>query len=299
MARECRRPAVTAVHSFEDCSLWQFEAAKHLGRACIYDMPIGYYPAWESLQIELARKYVDWLPAGGLASSRYVRPNQKHQEMELADLVLAPTSFVERTIHEFLPGKRVERAAYGVDLDFWSPSEERAQNRPLTFLYAGQISLRKGMPLLLAAWEKAALGDARLELVGIWQLAEARRGSLPKGVSVVPPCSREELRERYRGADVFVFPSYFEGFGLVLLEAMACGLPAIASDATAGPDVLSEAMGRVIPRGELEPLVEALRWFAGHRERLPAMSVAARREAERRTWEDYRRSVTHAVTPFV
>ena len=45
MARECRRDSVTAVHSYEDCSLTQFERAKQLGKACIYDMPIGYFPA--------------------------------------------------------------------------------------------------------------------------------------------------------------------------------------------------------------------------------------------------------------
>ena len=53
MRRECRRPTVTAVHSYEDCSLWQYEEAKRLGKACVYDMPIGYYPAWEQTQAEL------------------------------------------------------------------------------------------------------------------------------------------------------------------------------------------------------------------------------------------------------
>jgi len=55
----------------------------------------------------------------------------------------------------------------------------------------------------------------------MWQLAESRRVALPRGVNWRPACSREALRDRYRAADVFVFPSFFEGFGLVLLEAMA------------------------------------------------------------------------------
>src|SRR5581483_702042 len=46
MAREARRTSVSAVHAYEDCSLWQFEEAKRWGKACIYDMPIGYYAAW-------------------------------------------------------------------------------------------------------------------------------------------------------------------------------------------------------------------------------------------------------------
>jgi starch synthase len=299
MQRECGRPAVTAVHAYEDCSASQFEAARRMGKACLYDMPTGYYPAWEETQSELARKYTAWLPEGGLPSNRYARPAQKRREMELADLVLVPCSFVERTIRAFHPHKKLARAAYGVDVEFWRPAAQRAEGGSLRFVYAGQLSLQKGIPVLLSAWEAAALQDAELELVGAWRLAESKRVVLPRGVRWSPPCARNALRERYRAADVFVFPSFFEGFGLVLLEAMACGLPAIASEASAGPDVLTEACGRVVPTGNVDALVESFRWFDRHRGRLPEMRRAARERAESFTWENYRRSVTAAVAPFV
>ena len=219
MTHECRRPAVTAVHAYEDCSLLQFQEAKRLGKACLYDMPIGYYPAWQQAQSELARKYGEWLPAGGLPSDRYARPEQKRDEMALADLVLVPGSFVESTIRTFHPEKKVVRASYGVDCDYWhSPSRVR-NDGPLRFIYAGQLSLRKGIPVLLAAWRKAALRDAELELVGSWHLAESKR-LMPSGVVLLPPLSREALRERYCAADVFVFASFFEGLSLALLEAV-------------------------------------------------------------------------------
>ena len=111
MRRECRRRSVTAVHSYEDCSARQFEEAKRLGKACIYDLPIGFYPAWMQTQQELAKKYADWLPASGLTSSRFARPRQKLHEMELADLVLVPSSFVEGTVRAHAPEKRVARAS--------------------------------------------------------------------------------------------------------------------------------------------------------------------------------------------
>jgi glycosyltransferase involved in cell wall biosynthesis len=299
MRTECRRVKVRAVHSYEDCSLWQFQEAKRLGKACIYDMPIGYYPAWEHTQAELARKFADWLPTGGAPSSRYVRPQQKRQEMELADLVMVPGSFVAETIRKFHPSKALASTPYGVDLSFWRPGERDQGSEVLRFIYAGQTSLRKGIPLLLQAWEKAALRSAELHLVGSWYLSDYKKASLPRGVFQVPACSPDSLREHYQQADVFVFPSYFEGFGLVLLEAMACGLPAIASAATAGVDVLTEASGRVLPVGDLDALVDSLRWFSQNRDRLPAMRREARQQAEQFTWERYRRAVKEATTQFV
>lgn len=299
MRRECQRPSVTALHAYEDCARDQFEEAKRLGKACIYDMPIGFYPAWEQIAKALAMRYSDWLPEGGLPASAFVRPDQKLREMELADLVLAPSSYVERTVRERHPHKPVARAAYGVDRDFWCPQGGPREERVLRFLYAGQLSLRKGIPFLLEAWKSAGLQSAELDLVGLWQLSENKRAALPAGVRLWPPCSRESLRERYRASDVFLFPSFFEGFGLVLLEAMACGLPAIASDATAGPDVLAEDCGITFPAGDLEAFVEGLRWFGRHRDNLAAMARAARSRADEMTWEGYRRSVSQAVAPFV
>jgi glycosyltransferase involved in cell wall biosynthesis len=299
MARECRRAAVTAVHAYEDCSLRQFAEAKRLGKACIYDLPIGYYPAWEQTQKELACKYVDWLPPDGLPSSHHVRPQQKCEEMRLADLVLVPGTFVEKTVRAFHPDKIVAHAAYGVDLEFWNPPIEKVESRSLRFLYAGQLSLRKGIPLLLDAWRRADLGDAELHLVGTWGLAATKRSEWPPGVTWSSPCSSGELLERYRAADVFVFPSFFEGRALVLGEALACGLPVIASLASGAEDFIDERCGRLVATGSLEELVEAFRWFEHNRDKLPLMRREARARAEQCTWEEYRQAVVEAVSPIV
>jgi glycosyltransferase involved in cell wall biosynthesis len=318
MARGCRRRGVTAVHSYEDCSLWQFEEAKRVGKACVYDMPIGYYPWWDDKQKGLAKTHADWIPAGGVPSSRYVRPGQKIQEMELADVVLVACGFVENTIREFWPDKRIAVAPYGVDAKFWSPGGETGEGRPesgdrreaenllpatsnsqlaapLRFIYAGQNSIRKGIPVLIEAWEKAQLCDAELILVGSWQLADSKLKQLPRGVRVIGPVGAERLREHYRESDVFLFPSFFEGFGLVILEAMACGLPVVATECSAGPDVLDDSCGRLVESGNVEQLVEALKWFGLNRDKVPDMGRAARKRAESFTWAKYRTAVSEAV----
>jgi glycosyltransferase involved in cell wall biosynthesis len=295
MSRECQRSRVTAVHAYEDCSLLQFIQAKHLGKACIYDMPIGYYPAWENTQAELARNYADWVPAGGLRSSCYVRPEQKRQEMNLADLVMAPSRFVANTIHEFHPDKRVEIAPYGTHFAAGSWPVKCVPDGVITFLFVGQCSLRKGVPILLDAWRAAGLEHARLQLVGSWQLAEVKQKSLPPRTEWIDPVSRDRLREYYERADIFVLPTYFEGQALVVGEALSSGLPVLTTPASGAEDLIDDTCGRLMPTGNFDVLVESLRWFDRNRDRLPALSQAARAQAGRYTWEHYRRRVSEAV----
>jgi len=299
MARECHRSTVTAVHAYEDCSLWQFIEAKRLGKACIYDLPTCYYPAWETIQAELSRKYSDWMPSNGSPAAHELRLEQKRKEMELADLTLVASRYVEGTVREFYPHKDIARTPYGVDVEFWTPAPTRKQSGPLRFIYAGHVSVRKGMALLIEAWSKAGLRDAELTLVGSWGLADSKLRSLPASIRWVPPCSSQALRDRYRESDVFVFPSYSDGFGLVLLEAMACGLPAIASEASIGPEIVTARCGFITMPGDLDRMVELLRWFDQHRDELPAMGREARAQAARSTWSNYRSLVMEAASKLV
>jgi alpha-maltose-1-phosphate synthase len=299
MARECRRSTVRAVHAYEDCSLWQFMEAKRLGKACIYDMPICYYAAWDKTQSELLRKYPDWLPHKWSPTAHDRRRlEQKRQEMALADLTLVPSRYVEATIREFYPDKEIALAPYGVNDEFWTPGSTN-KSGPLRFIFVGQVSLRKGVPLLIEAWSKAELRNAELVLVGSWMLADSKLRSLPPGIKWFPPCSSEELRDRYRESHVFVFPSFAEGLALVLLEAMACGLPVIASEPSGASEVITAGCGFVTSPGNLDSLVELLRWFHRYRDELPAMSREARSQAARCTWSKYRSLVTGAVSTLV
>ncbi|MBF0154302.1 MAG: glycosyltransferase family 4 protein [Magnetococcales bacterium] len=284
-----------AVHSYEDCALGGFQAARAQGKLCLYDMPIGYYPAWEEMARRLYTDYADWIPAGGMPQNHFVRPDQKRQEMALADAVFTATSFAKRTIQQYA-AKKVFVVPYGVDTQQWQPKVENMQiGRPLRFVYAGHLSIRKGTPLLLQAWERANLADAELVLVGSWAIADAWKKKLPAGVHYLGHLAAEGLRTAFQSADIFVFPSFFEGFGLVVTEAMACGLPALCSDATCGPDILDDTCGRIFPSGDLDGLIAQLTWFAHHREQIAEMGRMARLRAEFYSWEKYRKTLQEAV----
>lgn len=291
MSEECRDARVAAVHSFEDCSVEQFREAKRLGKACIYDMPTCHWKFWESQHRLLCARYADWIRSEDAVFALNASREQKNEEIRLADLVLASSTFVKRTLEE-AGGKNIRVCRYGVDVGFWCPAETEDEelkrqrdektaesarqvvsttNRrkdqetkserddKVRFIYAGQCSLRKGIPFILEVWEKAGLGDAELVLVGSWQLAADRLQKLPAGVRFVGPVGSEKLRELYRQSDVFLFPSFADGFGLVMLEALATGLHVIASDSSGGPDLASLPAVTVLPVGNEDVWIEALR----------------------------------------
>lgn len=132
--------------------------------------------------------------------------------------------------------------------------------------------------------------------MGRWDLADEVRKLIVGNIYHLPPVAPSELRDCYRASDVFVFPSFFEGFGLVLLEAMACGLPFIATEASgAGPDLAGPQIGEVIPTGNVDALVEALNKMSKRRHELPTMSLAVRNKACQCTWAKYRQAVSDAV----
>ncbi len=296
MRRHVSDANVRAVHAYEDCSLESFEEARRRGKPRIYDMPIGYYPAWVETQQRLLETYCDWVAPGQASGCTHVRRDQKEKEMQLADIVLAPSTFVADTIHRFID-KRVFVTPFGIDTDRWRPGpEQQTADRPLRVLFVGHISIRKGAPVLFEAWRRAALGkESRLEMVGSWHLSEASKQRLPSGVEWLGHRTVDELRQHYHRADLFVFPSFFEGFSLAIGEALGSGLPVLVTEASGAADIIDETCGRVVRSGDVDELVEQLRFFHGNRDLLAGMRRAARAKAESLTWPRYRKLVAEAV----
>jgi len=106
---------------------------------------------------------------------------------------------------------------------------------------------------------------------------------------VVGEVRQHEVAEHYRQADAFVFPSLCDGFGIVMLEAMACGLPVVATPNCGGPDLIEEGRsGFVVPIRDVQALADRITWLIAHRRDLPEMGAAGRaRVAAQFTLEQY------------
>ena len=121
------------------------------------------------------------------------------------------------------------------------------------------------------------------------------RGETGSAVIWAGAVSDRNLKWLYENARLFVFPSYYEGFGIPPLEAMACGCPVIASDAAAIPEVCGDAAVYFNPY-DVEAMAAALRWVAGDDALRNRLISAGRQRAEIFSWARSARCLLDAVT---
>ncbi len=222
-------------------------------------------------------------------------------ETGMAEHWIAASSFTRETLIESgVPPERIHVVPYGADLERFRPCPARRENRGprrrLRLLFVGTINQRKGIKYLLDALK--ALPSDRLELVVCGRvvddlkLFEGFRGR----VEVRPSVSADALLEAYQASDLFVFPSLAEGFGHVLLEAMACGLPVVSTTRTAASDLIRPGVeGFIVKPGSSTEIAACIEEFLLHPEWLTEMGVAARRRSEEFTWARFRAGIGDVV----
>ena len=277
----------SAVIGFDTSSWALAKRSEELGKPFFLDQSISHPLANQIIMQEVARAYPNWQSTIEMRLPELLTCEE--QEYRLATRIVAASSFTKKTlVAHGVSAEKIVVNPYGVDLQLFHPPEKKSEGRPLRFIFLGAVSARKGVPLLLDAWQKVAAKEAELWLVG--PITNRERALIPAlpGLKVLGQYPRRELPELLRQCDVLVFPSYCEGFALVLLEALASGMPIITTDATAGPDLITDGLeGRIIPTGDLDALCETMEQFVRQPDKAHSMSGAARRCAERFSWDSY------------
>jgi glycosyltransferase involved in cell wall biosynthesis len=132
-----------------------------------------------------------------------------------------------------------------VNHDFFKPLY-RGPNKTFTFLTVADLEIYKGIDLLLDAFAilQRSYANTKLIIAGSGKMDELLKKktddlNLNNHVVFLGQLSKEQVRENMQMADVFVLPSRFEAFGVVIIEAMACGLPVIATKSGGPEDIIS------------------------------------------------------------
>jgi glycosyltransferase involved in cell wall biosynthesis len=180
---------------------------------------------------------------------------------ERADLVAPVSHELAGHLRALAPTARIEVLPNVVDTAVFSPDGREPRHDPPRLLTVGALAQKKGHIHLLEAM--ARLPDARLELVGDGELREelqaaAQRLGVADRVELAGALPKERVAGLMRESDLFVLPSLNETFGCVLIEAMASGLPSVASRTGGVPEVLDEQAGELVEPADPEALADAI-----------------------------------------
>jgi alpha-maltose-1-phosphate synthase len=220
------------------------------------------------------------------------------------DVVVVPSHFVKRSfVEQGVPPDKVSVCPYGVDLSLFAPQPK--EDDRFRALFVGAYSLRKGIgDLFDAVRPLVTAGRCQLWLVG-HTTADGRR-LLARNADIAidkGPQPRSSLGWYYSQGSVLVLPSIEEGMALVLAQAMACGVPVIASAHTGAEDLLQDGVeGFIVPARDPGAIRMRLEWMLDNPRERAAMGAAARRRVRdlggwrtfaRASHEVYARATAH------
>lgn len=277
---------VSQMYSYEDGALATFKAAKQHNLQTLYELPIGYWRAAQQIMGEEAQLKPEW--ANTILSTRNSPKKlaRKDEELALADKIIVASQFTADTLKlSAVYDKEIIIIPYG------SPQPVKQANfkrhKKLKVLFVGGLSQRKGLSYLLDA---AQLLNDKIELTVIGSRITkcAPLDAALQQYRYIPSLPHQEILKEMDQHDVFVFPSLFEGFGLVILEAMARGIPVITTAHTAGPDVITDGEdGYIVPIRSAEAIAEKLELLANNRDLLDQLKTAALAKARLFSWAKY------------
>jgi starch synthase len=327
--------AVKLVYAYEDAALQSFRAAAERGFPRVYDLPIGYWRVGQRIFAEEAEREPEW--ASTLTGTRDTAEKlaRKDEELQLAQRVVVASTFTKKTlVGDPLPqgkedigrgwlgnqggrpyAKRQVRAEHPKPLrmqlnakidiiPYGAPPavspEVRKSAGPLKVLFAGSLGQRKGLSYLLKAVEMLK-NSVELTLLGRKAAPDCRPlETATHRYRWVPTLNHAGVLREMHNHDLLVFPSLFEGFGLVILEAMAQGTPVITTEHTCGPDIVENGIdGFVLPIRSAEAIASKLDLLSSDRDYLMAMKIAARRKAELHPWKIYRQRLVEMAREVI
>ncbi len=292
----------TGIYGYEYSALASFQEAERRGIGRIYEVPSPEHDFVENL----IQREMEQFPELNDGRRKYFlarqerRTKRRRQEWTLADVVIANSTFT-----------RDSYAAAGLDVSnvrvvpLGAPpvGQERieggcSERDLLRVLWAGSFSVRKGAHYLLSAWKQITRENvATLDIYGAMLLPERLLRGLPASIRFFSTIPHVELFAQYQKADVLVFPTLCDGFGMVVTEAFAHGLPVITTRRAGAADLVRHGEnGLIVPPGDADALAQALEWCIGHRTELAAMGHAASETAARWQWHDYRQALVDNVT---
>lgn len=286
-----------AIYGFGNNKL--YIEARRRGIRRIYDLLFPHHRVYRHI-LEAERELKpEWAPTlTGLHDSAEDLAC-KDLDLELAEVIIVASKFTAEGLKSF-PGTltpRIFTIPYGAPPAGPARLPTRAQD-PLRVLYVGKLSQQKGIGYLFEAVELLSRNKINYSLTVLGRPPVATQ-ELDRALArcrCIDSAPHARVLELMREHDVLVFPTLFDGFGLVILEAMSQGTVVIATPNCAAPEIFDTGHeGFIVPIRSPEAIARCLTELAEDRDLLANMSERARLKAISHEWAGYRRGIVNAV----
>ncbi len=269
--------------------------ARALGLTTVYEFPSAHYQYGKRILEEEKNLHPEWEDSFAQLNLPRYYEERLLKEPELADHVIVSSSFSKKTMeYAGLPEKKIVIIPLGAQLNLINSDINIKRRHPLKILYVGRISQAKGIEYLLAALKKLPTNSVNLTLIGHVEGSGKALERYKSQYKILKPRDQESLFNIYKDYDVLVHPSIFEGFGLVILEALAAGLPVITTPNTVGPDVIDDGKnGYIVPIRNSRAIAKAIESLLDKSDdEFIGMKHSARQVAINYDWNCYASKVT-------
>jgi glycosyltransferase involved in cell wall biosynthesis len=274
-----------------------FEAVRRKGGRAVLNYPIahnGYQARFYAEEAALQPHYAAALPRMHELPREY--SERLETECRLADCILVGSSFArDAFVAMGYDMRKIAVAPYGVDTELFAPAAVTREDGLFRVLFVGQIGQRKGVSYLFEAYRSFRRPDSELHVVGGYVPGSEVYREFAPLYRHTPNVPHRQLPSIFQEAKVLVFPTLMEGMPLVVLEAMACGVPVITTTHGPGDLVRDGIDGFVVPIRDSAAITARLEQLYRDRGLREQMGQSARQQAERFTWDAYAAKATRAV----
>lgn len=288
-------------YGYEYGACQALQKARALGIPGFLDLPSPEHDFAEGIiAAEVARfPYLQSNYRAHVSRRQIERTEYRRQEWEAAShIITASTLTRDSWIAKGWSPRPVAVIPYGAPPVREAYLKAMPDDRPLRFIWAGTFGIRKGAHLLIEAWRTWAPRYSGIELhvYGAVTLPEKVLTDLPDSIVFFGSVSQPVLFEAMAGGAALIFPTLCDGFGLVVTEAFALGLPVITTERAGAVDLVRQGEnGLRMEAGSAAAIAEALEIFMNLRAEWPAMRRAAAETARGWQWSDYRRELSRFV----
>ena len=296
MSKKIRHLPGNIFWGFQGSCLETLRQAKNEGRTAIVELASAHITEAKKILGEEQRLNPEWADS---IDNLIFEPDYEQRlcdEPFAADYVFAASEFTRQSlINAGVSDQKIKYLPLCFNTSAIECGDEfiNKENRPMRVLYCGTVTQRKGVKYLFEAFTKIPKSAAELHIIGSVQ----GRGEEFKKYSAYytyhGPIPQNQLFKTYKEYDILILPTIFEGFGLVIVEAMAAGLPVITTKHSFGFEIINHRQnGSIVPIRDINAIVEEILYYASlNNDSFNQMRMAAKKSANGFTRDNFRQRI--------